>query len=65
MRMLIDAVGEESSLIEADIAGRRANEPRHGVALHIFRHIEADELDAERRRKLFGNFGLTERLYCC
>jgi hypothetical protein len=32
MRMLVNAVGEEPALIEADIAGRRANEPRHGVA---------------------------------
>jgi hypothetical protein len=50
VRMLVDAVGEEPALVEADIAGRRADQPRYGVALHIFRHIEADQLDAERRR---------------
>src|SRR6516225_5558953 len=48
VRMLVDAVGEQPALVEADIAGRRADQPRHGVALHIFRHVEADQLNAER-----------------
>src|ERR1700746_3372534 len=56
--MLVDAIGEEATLVEADIAGRRADQPRNGVALHIFRHVEADQLDAERRRKLLGHLGL-------
>ena len=60
MRMLIDAVGQKPALVEADIAGRRADQPRDGVALHIFRHVKADQLDAERRRELFGHFGLAD-----
>ena len=27
MRMLVDAVGQETALVEADIAGRRADQP--------------------------------------
>ena len=47
MRMLVDAVGEQAALVEADIAGRRADQPRHGVALHVLRHVEADQVHAE------------------
>jgi len=60
MRMLVDAVGEQPALVEADIAGWRADQPRHGVALHVFRHVEADHLDAERGRELLGHFGLAD-----
>ena len=60
MRMLVDAVGQQAALVEADIAGRRADQPRDRVALHVFRHVEADELDAERRRKLLRDFGLAD-----
>jgi len=47
--MLIDTVSEQAALIEADIAGG-APISAIRVALHIFRHIKADEFDAERRR---------------
>src|ERR1700726_3058496 len=60
MRMLVDAVREQAALVEADIAGRRADEPRYGVALHIFRHVEADDLDAKGRRQLPRHFGLAD-----
>jgi hypothetical protein len=39
--ILVDAVGQQAALVEADIAGRRADQPRDRVALHIFRHVEA------------------------
>ena len=60
MRMLVDAVGEQAALVEADIAGRRADQPRDGVPLHVFRHVEADEFDAKRQGKLLGHFGLAD-----
>jgi hypothetical protein len=60
MRMLVDLVGQQAALVEADIAGRRADQPRDGVALHIFRHVEAQQFDAERRRQLLGDFGLAD-----
>ena len=33
-------LGQLAALIVADIAGRRADEPGHGVLFHIFRHIQ-------------------------
>ena len=60
MRMLVDGVGQQAALIEADIAGRRADQPAHRVALHIFRHVEAHELDAERCRELARGFRLAD-----
>jgi hypothetical protein len=60
VRMLVDAVGQEAALVETDIAGRRADQARHGVPLHIFGHVEAQQLDAERCRKLLGDFGLAD-----
>jgi hypothetical protein len=41
VRMLIDAIGQQAALIEPDIAGRRADQPRDRVPLHVFRHVEA------------------------
>ena len=60
MRMLVDAVRQQSALVEADIAGRRADQPRHRMALHIFRHVEAQQLDAERGGELPGDLGLAD-----
>lgn len=60
MRMLVHAIGEQAALVEADIAGRRANQARHGVPLHVFGHVEAQQLDAERRRELLCNLGLAD-----
>ena len=60
MGMLIDTVGEEPPLVEADIAGGRADQPRDGMAFHIFRHIEADEIDAKNLGEPPGDFGLAD-----
>src|ERR1700755_1529770 len=60
MRMLVDAVGEQAALIEADIARRCADQARHRVPFHIFRHIEADQLDAEGGRELLCHLGLAD-----
>ena len=60
MRMLVDTVGQQAALVEADIAGRCADQPRDRMPLHIFRHVEADQLDAERRSQLLGDFRLAD-----
>ena len=60
MRMLVDAVGQQTALVETDIAGRRADQARDRVPLHVFRHVEADQFDAERQRQLLGDFGLAD-----
>ena len=46
VRRLADGVGEQAALVEADVARRRADEPRHRVLLHVLGHVEAQELDA-------------------
>ena len=60
VRMLVDAVGQQAALVEADIAGRRADQPRDGVALHVFRHVEAQQLDAEGIGELARHLGLAD-----
>ena len=58
--MLIDAVGQEAALVEADIAGRGADQPRYRMALHIFRHVEAQDMDAHDVGEPLGNLGLAD-----
>ena len=47
MRVLIDADRSACRPDRTDIAGRRANQARNGVLLHIFGHVEAQQFDAE------------------
>ena len=35
-------LGQLPTLIEADVARRRADQPRHSVLLHVLRHVDAD-----------------------
>ena len=58
--ILVDAVGQETALVEADIARRRADEPRYRMALHIFRHVEAQQLHSQHFRQALGDFGLAD-----
>ena len=60
MRMLVDAVGQQPALVEADIARRRADQPRDRVLLHVLRHVEAQQLDAHEARELLRDFGLAD-----
>src|SRR6516165_5531772 len=60
MRMLVDTVGEQTALIETHIPGRRADEPRHRVPLHIFGHVEANHLYAQRDCELLRHLGLAD-----
>ena len=54
VRMLGDRLGQQAALIEADVARRRADQARHRMPLHVFRHVEAQELDAQRDGELPG-----------
>ena len=47
-----DRVDEQAALLEADVAGRRADQPRDRVLLHVLAHVVADELVAEMHREL-------------
>ena len=35
-------LGELAALLVADVSRRRADQPGHGVLLHVFRHVDAD-----------------------
>ena len=53
-------VDQQAALLEADVAGRRADQPRHRVLLHVLAHVVADELVAEMHRELLGQLGLAD-----
>ncbi len=53
-------VHEQPALFEADVAGRRANQPRDRVLLHVLAHVEADELVAEQDGELLGELRLAD-----
>ena len=57
IRLLVHRLGEQAALLEAHIARRRADQARHGMALHIFRHIKALQRHAERESQLPRHFG--------
>ena len=60
VRVLGDRLGEQPTLVEADVARRRADQARDRVPLHVLGHVEAQELDAHRDRQLPGDLGLAD-----
>src|SRR3546814_14450579 len=60
MRVLVDRIGEQTALIVADIARRRADQPAARMALHIFAPVEALERDAHYARELALPPGLAD-----
>src|SRR5437667_7748767 len=56
--MLGNRLGELTTLIKADVAGRRADQARYRMALHVLGHVEADQFDAKAVCKLTRDFGL-------
>ena len=58
VRLLGDGLGQQASLIEADITRRRTDQAADGVTLHVLAHVEADQLDAKHVGKLLGHLGL-------
>ena len=60
VRVLVGRVGEQTALVEADIARRRADQTRYRMPLHVLAHVEADEGDAENMGELPRHFGLAD-----
>ena len=58
VRMLVDLLGEESALVEPDVAGRRTDESGNSMALHILGHVEPNQLDTHRQCQLTGHLRL-------
>ena len=55
--------GQHTALIITDISRRRADQPRHGVFFHIFRHIDATDRGFVIEQKFgqrLGQFGLAD-----
>ena len=63
VRPAAHGLGELAALLVADVAGRRADEPRHGVLLHVLRHVDADHrllrVEHELRQRA-GELGLAD-----
>ena len=60
MRMLDDGLGQQAALVEADVTGRRADQARDGMPLHVLRHVEADEFQTHDARQLPRDLGLAD-----
>ena len=58
--MRAHGIDELPALFEADVARRRADQPRDRVLFHVFAHVEADELVAEQQRQLLGELRLAD-----
>jgi hypothetical protein len=60
VRRLGDGVGEQAALVEADVAGRGADEAADGVLLHVLGHVEAEQRDGEQLGEGLGELGLAD-----
>ncbi len=58
MRLLGDRLGEQTALVETDIARRRTDQTRYGVTLHILGHVETHQLDTHGLGQLTRRLGL-------
>lgn len=56
VRMLVHSVRQQAALVKAHIARRGTNQAGDGVTLHIFRHVEPVQLNAQKVRKLARDF---------
>ncbi len=52
MRLLVDRIGQQPTLIVANIARRSADQATDRMAFHIFGHVETLQRDAKYRGKL-------------
>ena len=58
-----DGFGQLAALVEADVAGRRPDQPRHVVALHELAHVDLDERVLAAEHELgegLGQLGLPD-----
>ena len=60
VRLLIDGIGHQPTLVEPHVTGRRADKPRNAVAFHVFRHVETNKIHAKRHRQLLCNLGFAD-----
>ena len=58
--VLVDGVGQLTTLVEADIARRRANQARHAGLVHVLGHVESVEGHAKHLGELARELGLAD-----
>ena len=62
-RLAPHLLGQLAALVVADVAGRRTDEPRHGVAVVELGHVELDQRVVVAEQELgqrLGQLGLTD-----
>ena len=50
---------QQSALVKAHIARRRTDQAADSVALHVFTHVKANQIDAHDVGQLLSGFGFT------
>ena len=63
VRAAADGLGQLAAFFIADVSGRRTDQTRHGELLHVFGHIDADEVllvVEERLGQRLGQLGLAD-----
>ena len=60
IRIAAHALGQLTTFFVSDVSGRRSDQLRDGVLFHVFRHVEADELDAHGSGELLGDLGFAD-----
>ncbi len=60
MRLLGDLLGQQATLVEADVARGRADQATDRMAFHVLGHVEAHQFDAQRVGELAGDLGLAD-----
>src|SRR5450830_3763 len=58
VRLLGDRFGQQTTLIETDVARRRTDQTADRMTLHVFGHVETNQLDAHDEGQLLRHFGL-------
>ena len=58
--LLGDGFGEQAALVEADITRWGPDQPGNGMTLHVFRHVETLQLDAQAVGQLLGDLRLAD-----
>ena len=60
IRLFGHGLGQLPALIKANIARGRPNQSRDRMALHVFGHVKAQQINAHAIGQLFGNFGFAD-----
>ena len=58
MRLLVNGIGQQATLVITDIARRRTDQAADRMPFHIFAHVEPLERNAHDRGKLARDFRL-------